>query len=509
MSGLDVFPLPEGAEERLQVLREGLRVPRPERPWIVAQAFREGFSVEEVAGLSAIDPWFLRRICALVLEEIEARGLRRGGEAARRDAARGQEPGLQRPHAGASSSDSRSRTCARCATALGVRPVYKRVDTCAAEFEAYTPYLYSSYDQEDEAPPTDRKKVLILGSGPIRIGQGIEFDYCCVHAAFALREAGLRDGDAQLQPGDRLHRLRHQRSPVLRAAHHRGRARGRAAREAGGRHRAVRRADAAAPLGAAGAGGAAHPGDQPGGHRPRRGSRALLRADREARSAPAGERHRAQPGRGLRHRRAHRLPGDGASQLRARRPRDGGGLRRAEPRPVHEGGGAREPGAPGAHRPLPEARGGGGPGSPRRPHRRGDRGRRHGARGGGRRALRRRERHPAPLQRGRRADRGDEAGLDRAGPRARRGRPDERAVRHPGTDRLRPRGEPARQPHHPLHQQGHRRPAREARRAGHGGPDARGARGHRGSRAAPRGGEGERLPLQPLRRRGHASSGRR
>src|SRR5438445_1971237 len=73
---------------------------------------------------------------------------------------------------------------------LGIRPVYKLVDTCAAEFESYTPYLYSTYEEEDEAPPTDKKKILILGSGPNRIGQGIEFDYCCCHAAFALHDDG-------------------------------------------------------------------------------------------------------------------------------------------------------------------------------------------------------------------------------------------------------------------------------------------------------------------------------
>ena len=82
-------------------------------------------------------------------------------------------------------------TSARCAHASGVRPVYKRVDTCAAEFEAHTPYLYSTYEEESEAEPTDRQKIMILGGGPNRIGQGIEFDYCCVHAAFALREAGF------------------------------------------------------------------------------------------------------------------------------------------------------------------------------------------------------------------------------------------------------------------------------------------------------------------------------
>ena len=102
--------------------------------------------------------------------------------------------------------------------AAGVIPTYKTVDTCAAEFAAETPYHYSTYEDENEVRPSDRPRVVILGSGPNRIGQGIEFDYCCVHASFALREAGLRDGDDQLQPGDGQHRLRHQRPAVLRAA---------------------------------------------------------------------------------------------------------------------------------------------------------------------------------------------------------------------------------------------------------------------------------------------------
>ncbi len=95
---------------------------------------------------------------------------------------------------------------------LGVRPVYHTVDTCAAEFEARTPYLYSTYDLESEVPGGTKPKVIILGSGPNRIGQGIEFDYACVHASFALSDAGLRDRDGQLQPGDRVHGLRHVRT---------------------------------------------------------------------------------------------------------------------------------------------------------------------------------------------------------------------------------------------------------------------------------------------------------
>ena len=134
-------------------------------------------------------------------------------------------------------------------------PVYKRVDTCAAEFESYTPYLYSTYEDEDEAAPTDKKKVIILGSGPNRIGQGIEFDYCCCHAAFALRDDGYETDHDQLQSGDGLDRLRHQRPALLRTAdagrracHLRARSFG---RSAGRRDRAVRRTDAAEPGAAA------------------------------------------------------------------------------------------------------------------------------------------------------------------------------------------------------------------------------------------------------------------
>ncbi|WP_225409470.1 carbamoyl-phosphate synthase large subunit [Stigmatella hybrida] len=181
--------LPTDKEEREKVLREALRVPRPERPWFVAQAFREGLSVEQVHELSAIDPWFLRKIEGLVHR---AQALQEFGrldqipdEVLREAKANGFSDKYLGSLLGYPEAEVRAHRHAR-----GIRPVYKRVDTCAAEFEAYTPYLYSTYEEEDEAPPTERQKVLILGSGPIRIGQGIEFDYCCVHAAFALREAG-------------------------------------------------------------------------------------------------------------------------------------------------------------------------------------------------------------------------------------------------------------------------------------------------------------------------------
>jgi carbamoyl-phosphate synthase large subunit len=189
-TGLEMPELPEDKEERRKALRDNVRVPRPERPLYVAQALREGMSVEEVHELSSIDPWFLRHLQGLVHE---ARQLQEFGkldkvpDAVLREAkADGFSDKYLAQLLGCTEGEVRARRHAR-----GIRPVYKRVDTCAAEFEAYTPYLYSTYEEEDEAPPTQRQKVLILGSGPIRIGQGIEFDYACVHAAFALREAGF------------------------------------------------------------------------------------------------------------------------------------------------------------------------------------------------------------------------------------------------------------------------------------------------------------------------------
>ncbi|PTL85969.1 carbamoyl-phosphate synthase large subunit [Vitiosangium sp. GDMCC 1.1324] len=188
-TGLESPELPEDKEERRKVLRDYVRVPRPERPLYVAQAFREGMSVEDVFELSAIDPWFLRHIQGLVHEgrQIQEFGkLDKVPDAVLREAkADGFSDKYLAHLLGCTEAEVRARRHAK-----GIRPVYKRVDTCAAEFEAYTPYLYSTYEEEDEAPPTGRQKVLILGSGPIRIGQGIEFDYACVHAAFALREAG-------------------------------------------------------------------------------------------------------------------------------------------------------------------------------------------------------------------------------------------------------------------------------------------------------------------------------
>jgi len=186
-AGLEPPNLPEG-EEGEKLLWESIDRPRPGRPWAVAEALRRGASVQEIHERSHLDPWFLENLREIV--EMEA-DLVAASEAER--------PVWVRRAKRAGFSDRRlaalwgsdEHAVREMRLGLGVRAVYKRVDTCAAEFEAHTPYLYSSYESECEAAPTDRRKIMILGGGPNRIGQGIEFDYCCVHAAFALADAGF------------------------------------------------------------------------------------------------------------------------------------------------------------------------------------------------------------------------------------------------------------------------------------------------------------------------------
>ena len=184
----------DGMNEKTQdreVLEKELGEPGPERIWYVGDAFAMGLSVDEVFALTKIDPWFLVQIEQIVKIELELetktlddinastlRQLKQKGFSDRRLARQ------------LKTTDTAVREKRR---ALGVRPVYKRVDTCAAEFATDTAYLYSTYEAEGgecEADPTDKKKIMVLGGGPNRIGQGIEFDYCCVHAALAMREDG-------------------------------------------------------------------------------------------------------------------------------------------------------------------------------------------------------------------------------------------------------------------------------------------------------------------------------
>jgi carbamoyl-phosphate synthase large subunit len=184
---LDPGLAPEAARVKLA---QELRVPGAERVWYMADAFRAGMTLDEVFALTRIDPWFLAQIEELVAieKEIAAHGKRKPGAERLRgwkrkgfsDVRLGQLMGL---------TEAEVRKLRHKA---GVRPVFKRVDSCAAEFASSTAYMYSTYEEECEAEPEKRDKIIVLGGGPNRIGQGIEFDYCCVHAAFALREDGYQ-----------------------------------------------------------------------------------------------------------------------------------------------------------------------------------------------------------------------------------------------------------------------------------------------------------------------------
>ncbi|MCH9690703.1 MAG: carbamoyl-phosphate synthase large subunit [Gammaproteobacteria bacterium] len=181
-----IDPQEDGAEERL---RRELSVPGAERIWYLGDAFRMGMSVEAVYELSAIDPWFLVQIEELIRIEQPLKSMPMSGltkEHMRFLKKKGFSDRRLADLLGVS-----QKTVREFRHKLGVFPVYKRVDTCAAEFATATAYLYSSYDEECEAVPSDNKKIMVLGGGPNRIGQGIEFDYCCVHAALAMREDGF------------------------------------------------------------------------------------------------------------------------------------------------------------------------------------------------------------------------------------------------------------------------------------------------------------------------------
>ncbi len=173
-------------------LTQRLVTPQPERLGYIRFAFERGMGVREVARLTGMDPWFLHQLREITLEQMkiaatspetisedQLRRLKRLGLSDERIATEWSLPG----HAGI-------QQVRELRESKGIKPVFKLVDTCAAEFESMTPYLYSTYDEEDEAPPTATPKIIILGSGPNRIGQGIEFDYCCCHAAFALKDDG-------------------------------------------------------------------------------------------------------------------------------------------------------------------------------------------------------------------------------------------------------------------------------------------------------------------------------
>ncbi len=185
ISSAGLEELPDATEEKIL---DKLRAPNWERLWYLAEAFRRDFSTERIRELTAFDPWFLEQVSQLVGAEkwFDGRSL---DDLSREDILIAKQTGFSDIRLGQLTGTNQEKVRER-RLREGVRAAFKRVDTCGAEFSAHTPYLYSSYDMEDEASPGDRKKIIILGGGPNRIGQGIEFDYCCVHGVFALREEG-------------------------------------------------------------------------------------------------------------------------------------------------------------------------------------------------------------------------------------------------------------------------------------------------------------------------------
>ncbi|MBI4389083.1 MAG: carbamoyl-phosphate synthase large subunit, partial [Nitrospinae bacterium] len=176
-------------EQRKEKIRGLLRVPHWDRLWHVAAALRRGIPIDEINRLTGIDLWFLNNIREIVELENEIKDAGQLSGMSKELLVKAKRFGFSDIYL-SRLLKCRERDVSARRTREGVKPVYKRVDTCGAEFEAHTPYLYSTYEEECEAQPTDRKKIAILGGGPNRIGQGIEFDYCCVHAAFALKEDG-------------------------------------------------------------------------------------------------------------------------------------------------------------------------------------------------------------------------------------------------------------------------------------------------------------------------------
>ena len=360
LSGLDeIEPPGDGGPD---AFRAALSEPRPDRLLIAAQALRAGLSVEDIHDACKFDPWFLRELERIIDAErtIAASGLPHEAGALRRIKALG----FSDRHLAQLTGHSEDEVAALRAR-LGVHPVYKRIDTCAAEFASATPYMYSTYEggygtPVCEADPTEREKIIILGGGPNRIGQGIEFDYCCVHAAYALKDAGFETIMVNCNPetvstdydtSDRLYFEPLTAEDVIAI---------------------VRREESRGTLLGCIV--------QYGGQTPLKLSQALAREripilgtsadaidiaeDRERFQlllhslgpAPAGQRHRALGGRSRSDRRPHRLSGGDPPQLRPRRPRHGDRLRPRRPASLHARGGARLRRQPGADRPLPERR---------------------------------------------------------------------------------------------------------------------------------------------------------
>ena len=301
---------PDEAENR-SAMRAALGTPTPDRLLKVAQAMRHGLADDQIFAACKIDPWFLAQIRGIVDKEaeIKAKGLPQSAPAMRRLKAMGFSDARLGKLAGMSTDAVTTRR-----RKLGVRPVFKRIDTCAAEFASPTAYMYSTYETPFagaaacEAAPSDKKKVdhPRRRAEPHRPGHRVRLLLLPRGVRAARRR--LRDHHGQLQSGDGVDRLRHLGSPLLRAADRRGRdgdhRRRAQERHAARRDRAVRRPDAAQARRSAGEGERADPRHLARCHRPRRGSRPLQAAARQARAAAGAKRHRQVAERGARDRRA-------------------------------------------------------------------------------------------------------------------------------------------------------------------------------------------------------------
>ena len=339
-------------------LTQRLVTPQPERLNYIRYALRSGLSVREVARMTSMDPWFIYQIKEVTdtiqklgdysLATMPADMLRKAKRLGISDARIAEVWGLGGTDDAAPVRELRKR--------LGVTPVFKKVDTCAAEFDSETPYLYSTYDEEDEAPPTHRRKVIILGSGPNRIGQGIEFDYCCCHAAFALRDDDYETIMVNCNPetvstdydtSDRLYFEPLTLEDVLAVYEHEassGADIGMIVQFGG--------ADSAESLVTAEGGGHQDPGHVSRVHRSRGRPQAFRQAAGRSEYSPASGRDGDHGRGGDRGRRAGWISGAGTALVCVGRPRHGDCLRRRRGAPLHEGSGGVFPGAAGAGRPL-------------------------------------------------------------------------------------------------------------------------------------------------------------
>ena len=319
-----------GKGDDMNVLRGALGTPTPDRLLVVGQALRLGMSAEAIHEASKIDMWFIERIAEIVALENKVKnyGLPEDAENLRKLKFAGFSDSRLATLTGLEEADVRDMR-----HRLDVRPVYKRIDTCAAEFASPTAYMYSTYETPfigspaNEARPSDKNKIVILGGGPNRIGQGIEFDYCCCHACFALAEAGFETIMINCNPetvstdydtSDRLYfepLTNEDVAEILDVEKSNG--------DACGRHRAIWRANAAEACAWPRAGGRAYSGHAGRFDRPRRGPRSLQTAPRQAGAEAAQERHRLFR-RAVAHRRAGAwTAARRAPKLCARRPRHG------------------------------------------------------------------------------------------------------------------------------------------------------------------------------------------